>query len=61
MAWLAVDENGLEYIYKYEPRRNKRLGMFCTSTCGHVPLPQGSIAKLLGRALTWSDDPVELK
>lgn len=26
-----------------------------------VKLPKGSIAKLIGRTLTWDDEPVELK
>jgi len=26
----------------------------------HVTLPQGSIKKLIGRELTWDDEPVEI-
>lgn len=28
--------------------------------CMHVCLPKGSIKKLIGRDLTWDDDPVEI-
>ena len=27
----------------------------------HIELPKGSIKKLIGRELSWSDEPVELK
>ena len=27
----------------------------------YVELPKGSIKKLIGRELSWSDDPIELK
>ena len=29
--------------------------------CSYLNLPKGSIKRLIGRELTWSDDPVELK
>lgn len=61
MAWLAVDKDGSEYIYKYEPERDRDEGQFNCNAFDYIPLPTGSIAKLLGRALTWNDDPVELK
>ena len=28
---------------------------------GEVELPKGSIKKLIGRELTWEDEPVELE
>ena len=65
MAWLATDKNGSEYIYSHKPVKGKKewnndtktLGSFCSS----ISLPPGSIAKLIGRDLTWEDEPVELK
>ncbi len=58
MAWLAVDEDGTEVIYKREPVRNelKRWAEY-----PYVTLPSGSIAKLIGRELTWEDEPVMIK
>ena len=29
--------------------------------CSYLNLPKGSIKRLIGRELTWSDEPVELK
>lgn len=39
-----------EWIFKYTDSLNKVFS-----------LPQGSIEKLIGRKLTWKDEPVELK
>ena len=59
MAWLACDKDGEEYIFRSEPYRfynelwedGKRA----------IKLPKGSIAKLIGRELTWCDEPVKLE
>lgn len=57
MAWLAVDKNEEEYVYRYKPRR---YGVrFDDET--FVELPKGSIEKLIGKPLTWADEPVEIK
>lgn len=60
MAWVAVDRNGMEYIYPIKPSRDKD---FYITYYGHniICLPKGSIKKLIGRELTWEDNPVELK
>lgn len=62
MVWLAVDKNGDEYVYSFKPDREyyEGLGLWM-STEDNVQLPKGSIKKLIGRELTWSDEPVELK
>ena len=60
MAWVAVDKNGHEFIFAGRPTR----AVFYwneDSFWDEVELPQGSIKKLIGRDLTWEDDPVELK
>lgn len=59
MAWVAVDKDGEEYIYKKEPERN--LYFWDTYNNGYVRLPDGTIKKLIGKELTWNDEPVELK
>lgn len=60
MAWVAVDKNGEEYIYNEKPDRgDKYFDPFGLLYC--FSLPKGSIKKLIGRDLTWEDNPVELK
>lgn len=60
MAWVAVDKNGDEVIFEFEPYRWK--DVFWTKDFGDdIYLPKGSIKKLIGRDLDWSDEPVELK
>ena len=68
MAWVAVNKNGKEGIFHYKPTRVEKLsswydeeeygGVFYNT---EIFLPKGSIKKLIGRDLTWQDEPVELK
>lgn len=90
MAWLAVDKNGIEAIFKRKPKRIKRtnkwndvvikfvcVGREYPSANGYEyhetygslqtikqttksTLPKGSIKKLIGKTLTWADDPYKL-
>lgn len=60
MAWLAVDEDGSEYIFTTKPQRERDYWINEYSEW-HIELPKGSIKKLIGRELSWSDEPVELK
>ena len=57
MAWVAVDKNGDEYIFECNPHRDEDAWF---EHCDFVELPKGSIKKLIGRDLTWSDDTIEL-
>lgn len=60
MAWLAVDEGGFEYIYDSCPERGAHV--FDPEGNLHlVGLPKGTIKKIIGRELTWQDEPVEIK
>ena len=66
MAWVAVDKNGYEGIFANCPIR--RDGQWWDlveednySYDTELFLPKGSIKKLIGRDLTWEDNPVELK
>ena len=62
MAWVAVDKDGEEYIYEHKPSRDKILMVYLNvEETNYVTLPKGSIKKLIGRDLTWEDNPVELK
>ncbi|MDE7431493.1 MAG: hypothetical protein K2N34_06235 [Lachnospiraceae bacterium] len=66
MAYLAVDADGTEWIFdKKKPTRNDYpefwlAGRFNGASDYYVQLPHGSIAKLIGRELTWNDEPVEI-
>lgn len=67
MAWVATDKNGEEYLYEEKPYR----GYGCIwraifyddkdRNSDFIELPKGSIKKLIGRGLSWKDEPVELK
>jgi len=58
MAYAAVDQDGTECLYNYEPYRTDN-GWNEEEGC--VELPKGVIEKLIGRKITWDDEPVELK
>ena len=69
--WIAVDRNGDEFLYGALPCRktiNTSRGktefgpmwIFAESNGLLRRLPQGRIEWLLGRTLTWEDDPVEI-
>ena len=69
MAWLAVDKNGGELIFRFKPERKLDTDYMTLSYWGWydlrlddwgLDLPKGSIKKLIGRELTWDDDPVKL-
>ena len=65
MAWLAVNKDSSEIIYEVKPYRYKE--EWVSRKDGwereyrYMSLPKGSIKKLIGRELTWDDNPVELK
>lgn len=70
MAWLAVDKSGVEIIFYNCPKRANEDGHPCDEEKeqvqwvdggNYVLLPQGSVKKLLGRDLSWKDEPVKLK
>ena len=77
MAWVAVDKAGKEGIFankSYRKSSNRSLiGLYepefwsdeDVSDYGNedteIKLPKGTIKKLIGRDLTWEDNPVELK
>ena len=64
MAWLAVDKDGTECICSTEPYRDWVGCKWCIvilPESNAVELPKGSIKKLIGRELSFADEPVELK
>ena len=56
--WLTVDYYGIEKAFWNKPRRCEKHGEWWGD---NMALPKGSIKKLIGRELTWDDEPVELK
>ena len=71
MSWLAVDKGGCEHIFAEKPCRNESNTLWICSVVylygqmyantGCCYLPKGTIKKLIGRELTWDDEPVEFK
>ena len=66
IAWLAVHQNGREGIFTNKPIRQNSFWwdvqyIDYTKFDTEISLPKGSIKKLLGRDLTWGNEPVELK
>ena len=61
MAWLAVDENGDENIFDIKPDRAWSKWDIPTNHSWWIELPKGTIEKIIGRKLTWKDNPVEIK
>ena len=68
MAWVAVHKNGKEGIFAHIPTKGKELGFWYDEVEDggvfydtEISLPKGTIKKLIGRDLTWSDEPVRLK
>jgi len=64
MAFVAVDEEENESIYTQEPIRAKyrdRIGYWSRQNGSEIWLPKGTIEKIIGKKLTWEDEPVELK
>lgn len=56
--WLAVDYYDTEYAFWHKPKRCIKDGEWHGDS---MALPYGSIKKLIGKDLTWEDEPVELK
>ena len=63
MAWVAVNEDGSEIIVNDNRylERDEDLGEW--TNYGYydiIQLPYGSIEMLLGKEITWEDEPMEL-
>jgi len=59
MAWLCKDK--VEKIFKDKPsvEHNRWVGQ--TLFSDKIVLPEGTIKKIIGRDLTFLDEPVEIK
>lgn len=65
MAYLCVDRSG-EYIADNEPTRafNEWNGWepdVYGESCTLISLPKGTIKKLIGKEMTWEDEPICLE
>lgn len=61
MAWVAVDEDGEEYIYSEKPIiTDFEGGKYDGGGNGYILLPRGTIEKLTGREHVWGNEPIEL-
>lgn len=65
MAYLATDSNGMEFIFEFAPEKVKDTGIYgrgvdyiCEGSI--IELPTGSIEQLIGKALTYEDEPVHI-
>lgn len=66
MVWFAVDKDGSEYIYDNKPERIDSYWGIQESKIGEpigvlILLPKGTIKKIIGKELTWDDEPVYIK
>ena len=59
MAWVAIDKDGTEAVFPDFPHIGKDIWEDDGGNC--FELRRGSISNLIGRKLTWLDEPVELK
>lgn len=66
MAWLAVDKDNTEIISSVLPLRTEYGWECCSENCGgwvedySIELPKGSIKKLIGKDITWNDEPIRI-
>jgi hypothetical protein len=59
MAWLCTDKNGYDFITTSKPERSRSFDGVWLVAYEDIQLPKGSIKRLIGRELTWDDEPVE--
>lgn len=60
MVWVAIDKDGSEHIFDTKPWREDGHYMPNGDWDANIVLPKGSIKKLIGRELTWNDEPLSL-
>jgi hypothetical protein len=64
MAWVVVNKTGTEWAFSHSIRPvrlpDKAPNVLLWDGGFSVELPSGSIERLIGRKLTWENEPVEL-
>ena len=60
ILWLTVDNDGTEKLFYKQPIRepNSRVWVYLREGA-IIELPKGSIERLIGKELSWSDEPFE--
>jgi hypothetical protein len=62
MVYFFVDKDGTEGCASERPYRDREIWTGYEDlyfACVIVPLPKGTIEKVIGRVLTWDDEPFE--
>ena len=63
MAWLVVDGDGTEFIFEVKPKRSKEGEVWQLpsrySNYSVIYFKKGTIEKIIGRKITWDDEPVK--
>ena len=65
MSYLAVDKNGKCAIYDWKPTRGENqwfpyiIGTSKRQT-SYMFIPKSMMLKLVGKSLTWEDEPFEI-
>lgn len=62
-AWFVVDGDGSEYIFEVKPKRSKEGQIWQLPTrysnYSIISLRKGTIEKIVGRKVTWDDEPIK--
>lgn len=65
MSYVAVDKDESEWLFTNKPYRaaekNELISWGCYYSGKAIRLIEGSIEKLIGKKLTWEDEPVKLE
>lgn len=60
-AWVCVNSFGMELMFASKPHKVDDSWRDNNGCCNCLELPKGTIKKIIGRELSFSDEPVELK
>lgn len=60
MTWLTKDLYGNEHIFRKKPKRGLHYWFVPLCSDCSIELPKGCIKKLIGKDITWEDEPVKL-
>lgn len=65
MLWVAVDKNNKIYLFDVEPIKDYETGEYSFPTnsksVNYVEISVHTMIKLIGRSLSWEDEPIEIE
>ncbi len=61
MAWIARDKDNDLYVYMDKPKRDEIQSLWVSDNSNFAKLSYYGDRKLIGKTITWDDEPVELK